>query len=57
VKFSPLKDLKGWASRRWQENLVKVPDYETLAKPETGTHLVANICPKKFPKLKMPALK
>jgi len=52
VKFSPLKDLKTWASRRWEENLVKVSDYETLADPATGTHIIANICPKEFPKLK-----
>jgi len=53
AKFTPLKDVKTWCSRRWQENLVKVNTAEDLAKPETGTHLMANICPKKFPKLKM----
>jgi len=52
VKFSPLKDLKTWASRRWQENLVSVSSAKELAKTETGTHIIANICPKKFPKLK-----
>jgi len=50
-KFSPLKDMKTWASRRWQENIVAAEDIETLAKPETGTHIIANICPKAFPKL------
>jgi hypothetical protein len=52
TKFSPLKDIKKWASRRWQENIVKVSKYEKLAKPVTATHVLANICPKKFPKLK-----
>jgi len=52
TKFSPLKDIKKWASRRWQENIVKVSKYEKLAKPVTVTHVLANICPKKFPKLK-----
>jgi hypothetical protein len=52
AKFSPLKDIKKWASRRWQENIVKVSKYEKLAKPITVTHVLANICPKKFPKLK-----
>merc|ERR1740130_449662 len=52
VKFSPLKDLKTWASRRWEKNLVKVSDPEQLADPATGTHIIANICPKAFPKLK-----
>merc|ERR1719262_138068 len=49
--FSPLKDLKEWASRRWQENLVTVSNATDWALPETSTHLVANICPKNFPKL------
>jgi len=52
VKFSPLASLKKWASRRWQENLVKVGEAKDLAKTETGTHIIANICPKRFPKLK-----
>lgn len=51
-KFSPLKDLKKWSSRRWQENLVVVDNKKMLEKPETGTHIVANICPRVFPKLK-----
>jgi len=53
VKFSPLKALKKWASRRWQENIVPVDSPAQLAKAETGTHLVANICPNAFPKLKV----
>jgi hypothetical protein len=52
TKFSPLASLKKWASRRWQENLVQVSDSERLALPEYGTHIVANICPRAFPKLK-----
>jgi len=58
VKFSPLADLKKWASRRWQENIVKAADEKELAKPDTGTHIIANICPNgKFPKLKTKKLK
>jgi hypothetical protein len=45
VKFSPLKAIKSWASRRWQENIVKVESAVTLAYPETGTRIIANICP------------
>jgi len=52
VKFSPLKDLKTWASRRWQENLVPVKSWKDLEKAETGTHIIADICPRSFPKLK-----
>jgi len=53
TKFSPLKDIKKWASRRWQENLVKVSKYQKLGKPRIVTRIIANICPKKVPKLKM----
>jgi len=52
LRFSPMGDIKNWASRRWQENIVKVKTYEDLEDPATGTHLIANICPKAFPKLK-----
>jgi hypothetical protein len=52
AKFAPLASIKKWASRRWQENIVKVGEAPELANAETGTHIIANICPKKFPKLK-----
>jgi len=52
TKFAPLGDIKKWVSRRWQENLVQVNTADKLAKAETGTHIMANICPKSFPKLK-----
>lgn len=50
-KFSPLGPLKLWSSRRWEENLVQVETPEELASPVTGTHVIANICPSKFPKV------
>jgi hypothetical protein len=53
TKFAPLKSIKEWASRRWQENLVQVKSLEALASAETGTHLVANICPQRFPKVEV----
>jgi len=53
AKFAPMAKIKLWSSRRWQENLVQVADATELAKAETGTHIIANICPKKFPKLKV----
>merc|ERR1719473_1903831 len=52
AKFSPLKDIKKWASRRWQENIVKAKSYKKLKKPITVTRIIADICPKKVPKLK-----
>jgi len=51
TKFSPLADVKKWASRRWQENIVTVDQAKKLKRGSTGTHIVANICPRKFPKL------
>jgi len=53
TKFSPLADIKKWASRRWQENVVRVRSVKSLAAAETGTHIIANICPRRFPKLKL----
>jgi hypothetical protein len=52
TKFSPLKDIKIWATRRWQENIVKVTDHTALGVASTMTHVVADICPDEFPKLK-----
>jgi len=52
-KFSPLKAIRSWASRRWQENIVVAADHRELAQPETGTHIIANICPKKTPVLEL----
>jgi len=52
AKFSPLKEFKKWASRRWQENLVKASAAKKWAKAATVTHIIANICPNRFPKLK-----
>merc|ERR1719240_2410107 len=44
-KNAPLKQIKKWATRRWQENVVKVNNFGDLEKPETITHLVADLCP------------
>merc|ERR1719450_2046854 len=51
TKYAPLKKIKKWATRRWQENVVKVPTFKALEKPDVITHIVANICPKKTPKM------
>jgi len=51
TKFAPLASLKKWASRRWQENLVLAAPAKKLKRAFTATRIVANICPKKFPKL------
>jgi hypothetical protein len=49
---APLKYIKKWATRRWEENIVSVKKFSELAKPALITHIVANICPKKKQKLK-----
>jgi hypothetical protein len=58
TKFAPLKKIKSWATRRWQENVILVKEKEDLGKAETVTHIIADICPKEFPKLEIgrPAL-
>merc|ERR1719174_710030 len=52
TKYAPLKKIKEWATRRWQENTVIVKSFKDLEKPIVITRIVANICPKKNPKLK-----
>merc|ERR1719428_1652049 len=52
TKYAPLKHIKWWATRRWQENVVVVPSFKRLEKPDVITSIVANICPKVSPKMK-----
>jgi hypothetical protein len=43
--------IKSWATRRWQENVVKVEDFEALKTPDPITHLIADICPIEDPEI------
>merc|ERR1719428_2689266 len=52
TKYAPLKYIKKWATRRWQENVVVVKSFKRLENPDVITSIVANICPKESPKLK-----
>jgi len=47
TRYAPLEKIKQWATRRWQENVVKVSSFAALKKPEVITHIIADICPKK----------
>merc|ERR1719379_3058684 len=51
TKFAPLKEIKKWATRRWEENVVKVNDFNALEKPDVVTHIIADMCPEKEPEL------
>jgi hypothetical protein len=51
TKYAPLKKIKKWATRRWQENVVLVESFEDLEKPDPMNHVVANICPAKEPEI------
>jgi len=54
TRFAPLAFIKKVATRRWQENVVKVDSFEDLAKAkEPVNHLIANICPKTSPQVTM----
>jgi hypothetical protein len=46
TRFAPLSKIKEWATRRWQENVVVVKDFDELEKPQVVTHIIANMCPK-----------
>jgi uncharacterized protein YegL len=56
AKNAPIKHIKKWATRRWQENVVPVPSFDALAKPDVITHIIANICPDEEPEMEMPPL-
>jgi len=45
TRYAPLRNIKRWATRRWQENVVKVNEFKDLENPDVVTHVVANICP------------
>jgi len=47
TRFAPLGEIKKWATRRWEENVVPVKDFTDLKKPDVVTHIIADICPKK----------
>jgi hypothetical protein len=51
TKYAPLKEIKKWATRRWQENVVKVDDFAALKTPAVVTHIIADICPKEDPEV------
>jgi len=44
TEHAPLADIKKWASRRWQENVVVVPGFDKLATPSTVDFLTADMC-------------
>merc|ERR1719478_104219 len=52
TRYAPLKRIKRWATRRWQENVVRVKSFAALRKPDVVTHVVANICPKTRPRMR-----
>jgi Mg-chelatase subunit ChlD len=45
TQYAPLRDIKQWATRRWEENVVVVKSFADLEKPDVVTHIIANICP------------
>jgi len=46
TKFAPLKYIKKWATRRWQENVIPVETFEDLEMSTVVVnHVIASICP------------
>lgn len=45
TKFAPLAQIKQWATRRWQENVVVVDKFSDMDKPDIITRIVADMCP------------
>jgi hypothetical protein len=51
TRYAPLRKIKKWATRRWQENVVQVKSFKDLEKPDPVNHVIANICPANNPKV------
>jgi len=51
TSYAPLQDIKSWATRRWEENVVVVKSFADLEKPDVVTHIIANICPVEPPSM------
>jgi hypothetical protein len=49
TKNAPLRWIKEWATRRWQENIVQVDSFEQLETPDPMSHVIADICPSSEP--------
>jgi hypothetical protein len=45
---APLKEIKEWATRRWQENIVTVDTFSELEDPATATKIVGDVCPEPY---------
>jgi len=45
TRYAPLKKIKKWATRRWEENVVVVETFEDLETPDPVNHILADICP------------
>jgi len=45
TRYAPLKYIKEWSTRRWEENVVEVKTFKDLEKPDPVNHLIADICP------------
>merc|ERR1719498_2213457 len=51
TRFAPRKQIKRWATRRWQENVEFVRNFKKLDRPEVIDHIIADICPKENPEV------
>jgi len=45
TKFAPLKKIRSWATRRWEENVIPVSDFGELEKPNVVSRVIADLCP------------
>lgn len=45
TKYGSLKDIRQWASKPSEANVIRVDDYDTLAKNTTISSLISSLCP------------
>jgi len=42
---SSIADMKTWASQPWSDNVLEVPDFDTLDSPSTLNNMISGFCP------------
>jgi len=45
TRWAPLKKMRQWATRRWQENVIPVKNFKDLVAPAVVSRMIANLCP------------
>lgn len=45
TRFAPLQQIRSWATRRWEENVIPFHNFDDLSKPAAINRVISDICP------------